>query len=477
MERKLVVNEQFYDSHEQGEKLYPTVAVVGRPNVGKSTLFNRILNKKIAVVDDRPGVTRDRNYMDAEWAGSRFVIIDTGGMVPQSKEKMEQEINRQVDIAVNEADVVLFLVAADVEPTDLDVEIARRLRKLCSQKLVLAVNKTESPSADAAALSYWNLGLGEPINISALHGKGVGDLLDKIVEKANAVEKIADKLDYAVKIAVVGRPNAGKSSLVNKILAGRHASDAPRLIVSELPGTTRDSIDSNFDFNGKLIKLIDTAGLRKKARVNDDVEYYCNLRSLGSIARCDVAVLLVDTARKLSEQDMKIVNQIKDERKNLIICWNKWDIIEKDGKTFDSLVKATKNEYKDLENIPMLSISALTGQRVLDLLRMSLKINASSKAKLPASEFEDKFFTWTRRNPHPYIVGEEVRFLGIKQQAASYPHFVIFCTNPKRVSQDYVRYIKNRIYSSYGFTGAFIVLDFKGPGRKGAKTREDFSEI
>ena len=444
------------------------VAVVGRPNVGKSTLFNRILNRKIAVVDDRPGVTRDRNYMQADWSGTNFTIIDTGGMVPQSSQKMEREINRQVDIAVNEADAVLFLAAADVEPTDLDCEIAKRLRKLCPQKLILAVNKTESPSAETIMQSYWNLGLGEPLGISALHGKGVGDMLDKVIEKINAAEKRKEESDYAVKIAVVGCPNAGKSSLVNKILGDK------RMIVSETAGTTRDSIDAAFNFGENLIKLIDTAGLRKKARVKDDVEYYSNLRSLGSIARCDVAVLLVDTARKLSEQDMKIAAHIKSERKGLIVCWNKWDIIEKDGKTFDGLVKATKNEYKDLENIPMLSISALTGQRVSDVIKLSLKIKENSKKIIAKSELEDKFFLWIRRYPHPYIVGETVRFLGIKQQNDTYPHFVIFCTNPKRVSQDYIRYIKNKIYDAFDFDGSFVVLDFKSPGRSGAKTREEF---
>jgi GTP-binding protein len=246
------------------------------------------------------------------------------------------------------------------------------------------------------------------------------------------------------------------------------------MIVSEIAGTTRDSIDTSFEFNQDIIKLIDTAGLRKKSRVNDDVEYYSNLRSLGSIARCDVAVLLIDTARKLSEQDMKIVSHVKSEKKGLIICWNKWDIIEKDGKTFDGLVNATKKEYKDLENIPMLSISALTGQRVLDVIKYSMKIREKARFTVSKSELEDKFFSWTRRNPHPYVVGEAVRFLGIKQQVSEYPHFVIFCTNPNRVTQDYVRYIKNRIYDVFEFDGSFVVLDFKSPGRSGAKTREEF---
>lgn len=447
----------------------PVVAVVGRPNVGKSTLFNRILSRKIAVVDDRPGVTRDRNYMDADWNGVSFTIIDTGGMVPESRESMEQEINRQVEIAVHEADVVLMLVSVDVDPTDLDQEISRRFLRKCPEKIILAANKTESPSAEFAMASYWCLGMGEPLPISALHGRGVGDLLDCVVERINDLydPEAARFREYDIKIAVVGRPNAGKSSLVNRLLGDN------RVIVSTVAGTTRDSIDTAFDYEGSRVKLIDTAGLRKKSHVKDDVEYYANLRSLGSIHRADIAILLVDTGRKLSEQDMRIIRHVREERKGLLICWNKWDTIEKDDRTFDEIVKESRQEYRDLDTIPMLSISALTGQRVMDVLKLSFQVRANMTKELDRGELEDQFFSWIRRTPHPYVVGETVRFLGIKQQRDASPHFVIFCANPKRVEESYIRFLKNRLHTVYGFPGAFIALTFKGPGRGNAHSRDN----
>lgn len=447
----------------------PVVAVVGRPNVGKSTLFNRILHRKIAVVNDQAGVTRDRNYMDAEWSGVDFTIIDTGGMMPDSKESMAAEINRQVEIAVAEADVVLFLVAADVEPTDLDIEIARRFRKQCAEKMILAVNKAESTYAQMSLGSYWTLGLGEPMGISALHGMGVGDVLDQVLEKIedNFDPEKAIDTSYDLKVAVVGRPNAGKSSLVNRLLGDQ------RVIVTNIPGTTRDSIDTSFEYDGRRIKLIDTAGMRKKGQVKDDVEYYSNLRSLGSIHRCDLAILLIDTDRRLAEQDMKIIRHVQKERKGLIICWNKWDLVQKTHKTFDDLVKETRNEYKDLSNIPMLSISALTGKRVHEVLNLALKTKEDMAYQVNRAELEDDFFMWVKRFPHPYVVGETVRFLGIKQQKATYPHFVVFCTNKHRVTDAYERFLKNKLYKKFKYQGTFIVLEFKGPGKR---TRTEYFE-
>ncbi len=440
----------------------PVVAVVGRPNVGKSTLFNRILRRKIAVVDDQPGVTRDRNYMETNWAGVDFTLIDTGGMMPDSKEAFAAEINRQVEIAVSEADVVLFLVAADLEPTDLDIEIAKRFRKVCAEKIVLVVNKAESNFQQASIGSYWALGLGEPMAISALHGMGVGDVLDKVLEKAQEhFDPNGEGYeDYDIKIAVVGRPNAGKSSLVNKLLGDE------RVIVTEIAGTTRDSIDTSLEYNGHHVKLIDTAGLRKKGQVKDDVEYYSNLRSLGSIHRADVVVLLVDTDRKLEDQDMKIVSHVIKERKGLIICWNKWDLIEKTHKTFDDLVKATKDDYKDLVNIPMLSISALTGKRVKDVLELAINVRDNMALMLNRSELEDNFFNWIKRWPHPFLIREQVRFLGIKQQRDLFPHFVVFCTNPQNVSESYKRFLANKIYEKYKFVGCFVKFEFKNAGRR-----------
>lgn len=440
----------------------PIVAIVGSPNMGKSTLFNRILKRKIAVVDDRSGVTRDRNYMDTNWNGLHFTLIDTGGMVPESKEEMEQEINTQVAIAVSEADVVVYLVDALNEPTDLDMGIARRFRKDCSDKVIIAANKAETPGAEAMMQTYWSLGLGEPMAVSALHGKGIGDLLDVIVDRVRslAVNKGDKETEYAVQIAVVGRPNAGKSSLINYILGHE------RTIVSAMAGTTRDSIDSTVEHDGNLIKIIDTAGLRKKSRVKDDVEYYSNLRSLRSIYRSDVCVLMVDTDRELAEQDMKVVKRVKEDKKGLIVVWNKWDLIEKDSKTFDKLVKEMRSRYPELKHVPMLSISALTGKRVKDVLELALQVKETMAFRPSRSELEDNFFMWVRRHPHPYTVGEKVRFVGIKQQKSDYPHFVVFCTNRHRIEESYINYIRNKIYSTYGYAGAFVILDFKEPGRR-----------
>ncbi len=447
----------------------PVVAVVGRPNVGKSTLFNRILHRKIAVVNDQSGVTRDRNYMEAHWSGVDFTLIDTGGMMPDSKEDMENEINHQVEIALGEADVVVFMVSADVEPTDLDEEIARQFRKTCAKKVILVVNKAESTYADMMLASYWSLGLGEPYGISSLHGKGVGDMLDLVLEKIeeNYDPSNATNFDYDIKMAIVGRPNAGKSSLVNKLLGD------DRVIVTNLPGTTRDSIDTAFDYNDKRVKLIDTAGMRKKGQVKDDVEYYSNLRSLGSINRCDIAVLLIDTDRRLAEQDMKIIRHIQKERKGLIICWNKWDLVSKTHRTFDQIVKETRAEYKDLENIPMLSISAMTGKRVHDVLELALNVKEEMSYQVNRNELEDQFFTWIKRFPHPYIVGETVRFMGLKQQKSTYPHFIVFCTNPHRVTEAYQRFLKNKLYKLYKYSGTFIVIDFKGIGRRRGESSGD----
>lgn len=449
----------------------PVVSVVGRPNVGKSTLFNRILSRKIAVVDDQPGVTRDRNYMEASWAGVDYTLIDTGGMVPDSREDMEAEINRQVEIAVEESDAVLFLVDGSVDPTDLDLMIARRFLRLCPEKIILSTNKVESASVELEMTQYWSLGLGEPHPISSLHGKGVGDLLDKINQKIaeHYDPDAAVDLAYDLKIAVVGRPNAGKSSLINYLLNDK------RVIVSPIAGTTRDSIDTPFVYEGKRVKLIDTAGLRKKSHVKDDVEYYSNLRSLGSIHRADMAILLIDTDRKVSEQDMKIIRHVIEEHKGLIVCWNKWDLVEKDHRTFDTIVKESREEYKELEHIPMLSISALTGKRIHDVLKLAFEVKADASRHLVRSALEDKFFGWVKRFPHPYIVNHTVRFLGIKQQKGDFPHFIIFCSNREYMEDSYIRFLKNRLYQEYRFVGSFIVIDFKGAGRSGAKTREEFN--
>ncbi len=446
----------------------PIVSIVGRPNVGKSSLFNRILHRRIAVVNDTPGVTRDRNYMETSWNGIDFCIVDTGGLLPTSRESIPQEINRQVDTALAESSAIIFLIDAQAGPTDLDLLIAQRLRKTCYNKVILAGNKAESSSLDYEAYQLTSLGCGDPLLISALHGKGVGDLLDDVCAtlKENQSDTMPFHEEVDLSLAVIGRPNAGKSSFVNKVLQD------DRMIVDNVPGTTRDAIDSIVMYNKKKVRIIDTAGLRRKAQVNDDIEYYSNLRALGSVKRANVCVLLIDTDRKVGEQDLKIIAHINKQRKGIIICWNKWDLVEKDHKTFDTLVAETKKTYMELQYVPMISISALTGQRVPQVLDTAFGVLERMEKRIKPAQLRENLFTWTRQHPHPYISSKQVRFLGIKQQKIEYPQFNLFCSNPEMITPAYQRFLRNKIQAEYDFSGCPVILTFKPAGVPGQHKEE-----
>lgn len=437
----------------------PIVSIVGRPNVGKSSLFNRIAGKRIAVVDDFPGVTRDRNYCHANWNGLDFTLVDTGGLIPSSQEAIPEAIEEQVNIAVSESDVVLFLVDAHGGLTDYDLIIAKQIRKAAKRKLIPVVNKAESKKVAWEIEGYKALGLGEPMPVSALHGNGVADLLDKIVkiirsshEEILTVDNIPD---VPLKIAIVGRPNAGKSSLVNKLLRQN------RMIVDSTPGTTRDSIDTEMDYNGSKIVLIDTAGLRKRSHVKEDMEYYSNLRALQSIERCDICVLVIDVVSGIGVQDLRILRKVLELRKGILLAWNKWDIQEKDHRTFDQLVAETRRQYMELRPVPMVSISALTGQRVTNVIDIAMEIKTRLQNHVPSSEFENKVFEWVRVHPHPAIPEDPIRFLGARQISAPFPLFRFFITNPDEIAPSYVRYLANKIYENYDFDGCPVVLEFR----------------
>ena len=441
----------------------PVVSIVGRPNVGKSSLFNRVLGKRVAVVDDIAGVTRDRNYMKAVWNDVEFTLVDTGGLIPNLHEAIPEAIHEQVDIAIRESAVVLFVVELGTGVTDFDLHIAKQLRRSFSSRTILVVNKAESAKAVYEVPSYMQLGLGKPYPISALHGKGVADLLEETVNRvkektANDDKGLSEETD-GLKVAIVGRPNAGKSSMVNKLLRQN------RMIVDSKPGTTRDAIDSELLFGDKKLVLIDTAGLRKKARVKKDLEYYSNLRALDSIERCDVCVLVIDVDGGIGVQDMRILRKIFDLRKGVLLAWNKWDLIEKDHKTFDQLVTNAHEEFPELKNIPMISVSALTGQRVPALVEQIFEIKERMGTRIGAKEFEDTIFDWVRTHPHPVTPGKQVRFLGAKQTGAPFPHFRFFVTHPELVSSGYERYIANKIYEKYEFSGCPVVLEFKSGSR------------
>lgn len=434
----------------------PVISIVGRPNVGKSSLFNRIIGKRVAVVDDFAGVTRDRNYYPAEWCGVPFLIVDTGGLIPNVHDTLPEAIHDQVKIAIDESDVVFFMVDAGTGPTDLDLMVARQLRRE-SERVVLVVNKAESPSALFELDSYRSLGLGDPIAISALHGSNVGDLLDialKIIAK-KPNQLTIEQDDAVLKLAIVGRPNAGKSSLVNKLLRQN------RMIVDNKPGTTRDAIDSELAHNGQKVVLIDTAGMRKRARVKQDMEYYSNLRALDSIERCDICALIIDVNEEIGVQDLRILKRAIELHKGVLLCWNKWDLKEKDHRTFDQLVAETRRQFMEMKWVPMLSISALTGQRVTTVIDTALKIKERMHIRVPSSEFENQIFNWVRVHPHPAIPENPVRFLGARQIGAPFPLFRFFVTNPEEVSPGYIRFLSNKIYEAYDFEGCPLTLEFR----------------
>jgi GTP-binding protein len=434
---------------------------VGRPNVGKSSLFNRILNKKIAVVNDEPGVTRDRNYHETSWNNRRFNLVDTGGLLPGSKESIPVEVHHQVEIAINESAAIIFLVEALPGPTALDEEIARRLRKHCAGKVILTVNKTESREANREFGRHRCLGCGEPVPISAIHGTGVGDVLDRVCEliDANARGDAPQGRLPDLNCAIVGRPNAGKSSFVNKLLGDE------RMIVDTVPGTTRDAIDSTLIWEKKTINLIDTAGLRKRTQVYNDIEYYANLRAIESIKRCDICILMIDAFLGIGEQDLKIAEHAYSCNKGIIVCWNKWDLVKKDTKTFDTLVAETRRTYRQMQFAPMVSVSARSGLRVTQVLRLAMQVKERMLKRIGAAKLRDHFFHWTKTHPHPYIATKSVRFMGIKQGVATHPHFNIFCTNPLSVVPSYQRYLVNKIQDSFDFSGCQVTLAFKPSGK------------
>jgi GTP-binding protein len=440
--------------------MIPVIAIVGRQNVGKSSLFNRILGRRDAVVEDIPGVTRDRNYRPCVWQGERFLLVDTGGMVPSGAETLYRSINAQIDIAVDEAAVVLFIVEAGCGITDEDQQIARLLRKKAADKVLLIVNKSESPRMKYEIDAYRKLGLGKPWPVSALHGRGVADVLDKAVHRIRergALDQPGTAFNpLTLRVSVVGRPNAGKSSLVNKLLRKN------RMIVDDEPGTTRDAIDSEMVWKERPVLLIDTAGLRKKSHVKQDLEHYFNLRALQSIERCDVCVVMIDSVEGLGVQDMRIVNKAFELRRGVLLAWNKWDLIKKEHTTFDRLVADTRRHILELRPVPMIAISALTGQRVSGVLDHAIAIKERLTLRVPSAGFEDNVFSWVRTHPHPAIPRNPVRFLGARQMNAAFPLFRFFTANPSGVVSMYKRFLANKIYETYGFEGCPLCLQFRG---------------
>jgi GTPase len=431
----------------------PVVAIVGRPNVGKSTFFNRVLGQRIAIVEDRPGVTRDRNFARTDWAGRQFYVVDTGGMVEGSDEPMDRLIRQQVLTAIAEADLVVHMVDGKSGPHPLDYQIAERLRRTEKPSLLL-VNKIDnlgSPTAQAHH-EFWDLGLGEPHAVSSISGKGSGDVLDVIV--AHLPERSADE-EQGLRVAVIGKPNVGKSSFVNRLLGEE------RLVVSEVAGTTRDSIDTPFRYHGRNLVFVDTAGLRRQARVEGSVEFYSTLRTERAIERADVCLLLIDGTEPIHNQDLKIAQKAWDAGCGLLLVVNKWDLVEKDTMTAPNFEKALAERAPFLRWVPVLFTSAVTGQRVHRALELILEIEQERRRRIVTHEVNEVLQMLVSRARPPHSQGRQVKLLYGSQVATEPPQFVIWSNLPDEVPENYLRYLHNGFRDRWGFRGVPLRISLR----------------
>lgn len=431
----------------------PVVVIIGRPNVGKSTLFNRLIGKRGAIVHNVSGVTRDRNYGDVEWNGKEFKLIDTGGYVPNSSDLFEKAIREQVEIAVEEADAIIFMVDVRTGINPMDVEIVNMLR--ASRKdFYLLVNKVDSENFEAATAEFYQFGISKVFDISALIGRKTGDFLDVLTNDFTHYE--GEIKDSRLKLAIVGRPNVGKSSLANSLLG------YDRSIVTEIPGTTRDSVNSILKYYGQEIVIIDTAGLRKKKRVEESIEFYSTIRTLKTISECDVSIILIDAGIGLEKQDQKIIDEAVRRRKGLILAVNKWDIIKKETNTAVQYEKVVKERMGSIDYVPLIFISALTKQRIYKLIDLSIKINEERIRKVPTSTLNDVILQEIEKSPPPATsTGKEVKIKYITQVGEHYPVFIFFSNHPKSIPDNYKRFLEKNIRKHFGFEGVPFTLTFK----------------
>ncbi|HOS19359.1 MAG TPA: ribosome biogenesis GTPase Der [Clostridia bacterium] len=437
----------------------PLVAIVGRPNVGKSTFFNRIIGKRVAIVEDTPGVTRDRIYGDAEWLDYHFTLIDTGGIEPMKEDIISQQMRRQAELAIETADVIVFLVDGREGLTASDLEVADLLRR-SKKPIVLGVNKVDHPKYADAEYEFYELGIGKPVIISSEQGLGLGDLLDEVVRYFPRMG--AGENPDVTNVAVVGRPNVGKSSLVNALLGSE------RTIVSDIPGTTRDSIDSPFRWNGKDYVLVDTAGIRRKRAIEDEsIERYSVIRSLGAIRRADVALIVVDAKLGLSEQDVKIAGYVHEEGKAGVLIVNKWDLIEKDTHTMNEFKKKLAVDLAFMDYVPMLFISALTGQRVGKVMEYADMVYEQNCRRVSTGTLNDIVAEAVSVTEPPSDRGRRLRIYYATQVSVKPPTFVLFVNDPELMHFSYKRYLENYFRKSFGLDATPMRLIVR------AKTKEE----
>ncbi|WP_456082848.1 ribosome biogenesis GTPase Der [Leptotrichia sp.] len=428
------------------------VAIVGRPNVGKSTLFNKLIGDRLSIVKNEPGVTRDRLYRETEWSGKEFLLVDTGGLEPRTNDFMMSKIKQQAQVAIDEADVIIFLVDGKAGITGLDEDVANVLRKQ-DKKVVVAVNKIDNYMKDQEnILEFYALGFEEVIGISGEHKTNLGDLLDAVVEKFDDEKEIEE--EDSLKIAILGRPNAGKSSLVNKLL------NEERSIVSDMAGTTRDAIDSSLKYDGDKFTLIDTAGIRRKSKVEDSIEYYSVLRAVKSIKRADVCVLMLDATELLTDQDKRVAGLIYEERKPIIIAVNKWDLIEKNNNSVKEFTDLVKADLPFLDYAPIVTISALTGKRTVNILEQARFINEEYHKKITTGLLNQILAEIIAQNPVPTRKGRAVKINYATQVSQAPPKFVFFSNNPDLIHFSYQRYIENKLREYFGFEGCPIDIVF-----------------
>lgn len=427
------------------------VAIVGRPNVGKSTLFNRLVGNRQAIVDDTAGVTRDRHYGKCEWCGREFSVVDTGGYTSNSDDIFEGEIRKQVKIAIDEADLVLFLVEVGTGVTDFDEEIADLLRR-SGKPVMLVVNKVDSSDKVSDIYQFYSLGLGDPIDISSANGSGTGDMLDELVKRLPADEKIVKEDENIPKIAIVGRPNAGKSSITNAFLG------EDRNIVTEIAGTTRDSIESRYNKFGHDFILVDTAGLRKKTKVQEDLEFYSVMRAVKSIEQADVCILMIDATKGIEAQDMSIFNLIIKNKKGCVIAVNKWDLVEKNSNTMKEYTEAIKKRIAPFVDLPIIFTSATQKQRILDLLDAAAAVWENYSKKIPTSRLNELMLEEIENFPPPSTKGKYIKIKFITQLPTKSPSFAFFCNLPQYIGDPYKRFLENRLRKHFDFNGCPIQI-------------------